>query len=252
MPSKQSNVDTLALKDRISAHFTSSHWHDIALLTDSVDLILNHPRLLRSLSFGDEDYESNVTQVLLKIIRNNEQNLRKIEEYVNEKFEDEGTFISTKPSKKRITFAPSVFAIPDLEINSDQVAIMMPFAGFDKVHSAIKNACADAGLTSVRADDIWNESTFIQDIFNMIFQSQIVVCDFSKRNPNVFYETGIAHTLGKEVIPIAQSLSDIPSDLQHHRALEYLANTEGLLKLRTELAARMKTLKMRFATQSQL
>jgi len=242
MPTAQLNMAILDLKERIASNFTSSHWHDIGLLTNSVDLISNHPRLLRSLSFGDEDYEGHVTQVLLGIIRSEGTNFEKIQEYVDHRFDHEGIYISSKPSKKKITFAPNVFAVPETDVRNDLVAVMMPFAGFDSVYNAIKSSCADAGLQCLRADDIWDESTFIQDIVNLIFQARIVVCDFSKRNPNVFYETGIAHTLGKEVIPIAQSLSDIPSDLQHHRALPYLANAEGLQKLRADLSNRMKTI----------
>lgn len=45
------------------------------------------------------------------------------------------------------------------------------------------------------------------------------------------YETGISNILGKTVVPITQSISDIPSDLGHHRALIYLANEQGLRDL---------------------
>lgn len=245
MANPEWNLTILELKEQIATHFNASHWQDIALLTDCHDLINNHPRLLRSLSFGDDDYEASVTQVLLDIVKHDPENLKKIQDYVNTRFGDGSTFISAKPSAKRMTFAPNVFDVPGVEQRDDLVAVMMPFGGFDSVYSAIRSACSDAGLECLRADDIWDESTFIQDIVNLIFQARIVVCDFSKRNPNVFYETGIAHTLGKEVVPIAQSLSDIPSDLQHHRALSYLANSEGLDKLRTDLASRLKTIASR-------
>jgi hypothetical protein len=56
------------------------------------------------------------------------------------------------------------------------------------------------------------------------------------------YETGIAHTLGKTVIPIVQSQHDIPSDLLPHRVLNYLPNDEGYRKLSNELYKRIKTL----------
>jgi len=68
------------------------------------------------------------------------------------------------------------------------------------------------------------------------------VCDFSGKNPNVFYEAGIAHTLGKHVVPITQSKQDIPFDLQHHRHAKYLNNGEGLEKLKQELYSRFVTL----------
>jgi len=198
--------------------------------------------LLRSLSFGDEDYSGNVVEVLLSILKSNPRNLAVIEDYLNKKYGDSSEYISDQPSERRITFAPSVFKVPDVSPRQDLVAIMMPFRGFDRVHDAIKGAAADAGLDSRRADDIWVDSTFIQDIVNLIFQARVVVCDFSERNANVFYETGIAHTLGKVVVPIAQSLSDIPSDLQHHRALPYLSNEQGLLNLRKDLSARLRTI----------
>lgn len=66
-----------------------------------------------------------------------------------------------------------------------------------------------------------------------------MITDFTDRNPNVFYETGVAHTLGKIVIPITQSVSDIPFDLRHHRALTYLPNSEGLIKLETDLEKKL-------------
>lgn len=245
MPSTDFNIALLGLKNQIVQHFNNGHWQDIALLTDSDDLVNNHHRLLRSLSFGDDDYGGHVTQVLLDIAKRDPVNLERISDYVNQQFGDGSEYISEKPSERRITFAPSVFAVPDVERRSDLVAVMMPFAGFDAVYAAIKGACTDTHLDCLRADDIWDESTFIQDIVNLIFQARIVVCDFSKRNPNVFYETGIAHTLGKDVVPIAQSLGDIPSDLQHHRALPYLANSEGLDKLRSDLSSRLQTIKGR-------
>ena len=107
---------------------------------------------------------------------------------------------------------------------------MMPFAmDFDATYKAIKGSCKDAGLRPLRADDIWEESTVVQDIFNLIFRAQVVIVDFTGKNSNVMYETGIAHTLGKHVVPIAQSLDDVPFDMRHHRVLRYLPNAEGLL-----------------------
>ena len=84
--------------------------------------------------------------------------------------------------------------------------------------------------------------TVIQDVFSLICRSSIVVCDFSGRNANVFYECGMAHTLGKAVVPIAQHQTDVPFDVQHHRYLGYHPNAEGLISLQTKLEARLKTL----------
>src|SRR5437867_1779166 len=112
--------------------------------------------------------------------------------------------------------------------------------GFITGHSdAINAACVAAGLRSLRADDIWEESTVIQDIFNLLLRARIVVVDFTGRNPNVMYETGIAHTLGKLVVPVSQSLSDVPFDMAHHRCLKYLPNAEGYSDLTNKLTTKL-------------
>jgi hypothetical protein len=47
--------------------------------------------------------------------------------------------------------------------------------------------------------------------FSPIDRSKAVICDCPNRNSNVFYEIGIAHTLGREVILITQIDADIPT-----------------------------------------
>lgn len=139
-----------------------------------------------------------------------------------------------------ITFAPDVFKAPRRQVDKSLVGVLMPFAAeFDHVHHAIKAAIEAGGLRCERADDVWRDSVIVQDIFELIFASNALVVDFSGRNPNVMYETGIAHTLGKTVIPVAQSLDDVPFDLRHHRVLKYLPNDEGYGRLFNELRARL-------------
>ncbi len=158
-----------------------------------------------------------------------------------------GEFISTSfdevQTERLITFKPSVFQVPQKEVNSKLISVMIPFQGsFTNTYSAIKRVAEYMKLECLRADDIWDNSTFIQDIFDLIFCANVIVVDFSGKNPNVLYETGIAHTLGKTVIPITQSIDDIPSDLGHHRALKYLPNEEGLRDLSNELYKRLKVI----------
>ena len=158
-----------------------------------------------------------------------------------------GEFVSTatedRVPEKVITFCPEVFRVPPKQPQNRLVAVMMPFrAEFDQTYDAIKNACMSGGLSCLRADDIWENTTFIQDIFELIYYARVVVVDFSGKNPNVMYETGIAHTLGKHVIPITQSTDDVPSDLRHHRVLKYLPNKEGYASLQSNLEPRLRRL----------
>lgn len=235
------------LRERIVSNFDSGHWEEIGLLTGCSAMINDHPRLLRSLSWQDEDYAGNVLNVVRRIVEQDPRTLNVIESYIDKKFPGEAHYISAKPSERKITFAPNVFQIPDGYVELDLAAVMMPLAAeFNPVHEAIKRACTTNGLRCLRADDIWEETIIIQDIFNLIFRAQVIIVDFTGKNANVMYETGIAHALGKHVIPITQALPDVPFDMRHHRALNYLANREGMTALEASLTNKLK----QFCTRS--
>lgn len=230
-----------SLRDRVVAKFDQPEWSEVGIITGFSEVINNHPRLRRSLSFGDDDYSECVLEVIMKIADTDEEAYARFEQYVADKFPEEGEYVSVGPSDRVITFSPSVFRVPDCNVEYDLVAVMMPFsAEFGQVHNGIRMACEMANLRCFRVDDIWEDSTIIQDIFNLIFRSRIVVVDFTGKNPNVMYETGIAHTLGKHVIPISQSQDDVPFDMKHHRFLKYLPNSEGIGVMVTKLAAKLR------------
>jgi hypothetical protein len=139
--------------------------------------------------------------------------------------------------------APKIFKIPELAVEEDLISVMMPFGpAFNSVYEGIIRSCINSGVRCQRVDDIWEESEIVQDIFSLIYRSRFVICDFTDSNPNVFYEAGIAHTLGKIVIPIAQHESDIPFDLRHHRYIKYHSNVEGIGILVEQLERRIETL----------
>src|ERR1043165_3964622 len=96
-----------------------------------------------------------------------------------------------QPRKPR----PRVFSIQDPEsIEPSLISAMMPFhPHFDGVYEALKAVSTQAGFRCRRADDIWENPSIIQDVVSLIDRSQLVVADCTGRNPNVFYEIGIAH-----------------------------------------------------------
>ena len=134
--------------------------------------------------------------------RRSEANLNLVRQRIDKARATKGLNVSSSPQPEApaLVFTPSVFSIPQAEPNQELVAIMMPFdAWFTLVAETIKQAAAKNRLRCRRGDDIWNNSVVVQDIFDLIYQSHIVVCDFTGRNPNVFYEAGIAHTLGRHL-----------------------------------------------------
>jgi len=59
----------IALRGRIVGNFTQANWHELGLLTGGSRFIDGHDRLLRSLAWGDEDYDGNVLDVLMSLPR---------------------------------------------------------------------------------------------------------------------------------------------------------------------------------------
>ncbi|MHC4478370.1 MAG: hypothetical protein ACYTEL_22250 [Planctomycetota bacterium] len=101
--------------------------------------------------------------------------------------------------------------------------ILMPFEKkFDDVYKlGIKQACDNAGAYAERVDDQIFQESILQRVYNQIAKADIIIADMTGRNPNVFYETGYAHALGKHVILLTQKADDIPFDLKHYPHIVY-------------------------------
>lgn len=132
---------------------------------------------------------------------------------------------------------PRFFRVDDWPLPVlEHVAVMMPFdSRYDAVYEAIRDACGDHNLETKRVDEIYGPRVVVDDIFKTIVQSRFVVSDLTKKNPNVLYETGIAHARNCDVLIVVQNEDDIPFDLRHIRFVKYLPNSEGLRRLRTDL-----------------
>jgi hypothetical protein len=139
-------------------------------------------------------------------------------------------------NSKSLTIAP-VFGSP--KIRKNDVFVIMPFSqGMKEVYSAIVDCCRSFDLSVKRGDDIFGVSHVIEDVWSCIYSSNIIVCDCTGKNANVFYELGIAHTLGKEVLLITRDETDVPFDLRHWRYITYSSDLQALAdKLATAIRA---------------
>lgn len=115
--------------------------------------------------------------------------------------------------------------------------VIMPFGGwFNKYYRDIyKPAITDAGLEPKRADDLYRPSPIVKDIWQFTKTSKVLLADLTHRNPNVFYELGLAHAIKKPVILVTENLDDVPFDLKGLRIIEYDKNESNwgeILKLK--------------------
>lgn len=99
----------------------------------------------------------------------------------------------------------------------------MPFGQpFDDIYNVIyKPVIKDSGLFCVRADEVYGSRPIIADVVDLISKSSILVANLTGKNPNVNYELGLAHGMGKAVVLSAESIEDIPFDYRHLRVVLY-------------------------------
>lgn len=93
---------------------------------------------------------------------------------------------------------------------------------FGRVYEHIlRPAIIQAGFTPLRADDAVKTDYIVVGIIQQIIDSEMVVCDFSARNPNVMYELGIRHAFNKAVVLLKDRKTERVFDIQGLRHTEY-------------------------------
>lgn len=101
--------------------------------------------------------------------------------------------------------------------------VIMPFGGwFDLYYKEVYiPAIEAAGFVAKRADDLYRPGNIVNDIWQYTKEADVVLADLTNKNPNVFYELGLAHAIAKPAILITATMDDVPFDLRSLRVIEY-------------------------------
>lgn len=118
-----------------------------------------------------------------------------------------------------------------------KVFVIMPFKDdFDPIYEDhLVPVCEKLKYSCTRVDLIDSPNVIINDIWSHIYNADIIICDCTEKNPNVFYELGLAHALGKKVICITQSADDIPFDIKQIRYIKYEYSPRGMKEFEVTL-----------------
>jgi hypothetical protein len=135
---------------------------------------------------------------------------------------------------------PSATVAPEpILVDEHACFVVMPFSieslnivYEDFVRPTLEDRCH---LRPERGDDVFGSNVIMDDIAKSIRRASLIIADLTGRNPNVFYEVGIAHALNKQVLLMTQSIEDVPFDLRHRRALVYEYSPRGCKKLEKDL-----------------
>jgi len=141
-----------------------------------------------------------------------------------------------------------VFGPARFQLRQNLVFTLMPFdEALTKIYNnIIKPTVEGQGLLCQRADDYKSNKAVIEDIWRAICEARIVIADLTQFNPNVMYELGVAHTVGKETILIYQTgenaTGKFPFDLSHIRRIEYNNDAVGGQRLSADLEETLKSI----------
>jgi hypothetical protein len=132
----------------------------------------------------------------------------------------------------------SLFGTP-IQGNWPDVFVVMPFMETLRpvFHDHIRPVAESLNLSIGRADDFFSSNSVVHEIWSAIYFSRVVIADCTGRNPNVFYEIGIAHAIGKPTVLVSQDLADVPFDLRHLRAIVYDFTPRGMRLFENTLRA---------------
>lgn len=114
---------------------------------------------------------------------------------------------------------------------------------YDELYvEVLKVVCDEFGLITERSDESYRPGLIISDIVNQIQEARVVIADVSSLNPNVFYEVGYAHALGKPNILLAQKDTKLPFDISGSRHILYENTIAGKAKVEERLRGHLRAL----------
>lgn len=144
---KKRNQVILGVQKAIEATFTESDWKQLGYQTGTQDWIAKHPRLLRSLSWGDGDYAGHVLDAIEHILEDDPANL--------DVLLDHSSIVDWLKKNDGAVFAhitdggqPAAVPLPPLKVTSKAVETALsdaevlisskgPSSAVDRVHTAL-------------------------------------------------------------------------------------------------------------------
>lgn len=91
----------------------------------------------------------------------------------------------------------------------------------------IRPALEQFGIVARRADDIVTGERISDKVSEMISGADIVICDVSETNANVFFEVGLARAQNKNIIVLCDDATSTPSDFDGMSVLRYNSRKPG-------------------------
>ena len=125
----------------------------------------------------------------------------------------------------------------DAKVRDDLIFVLTPFHDdLRDEFEAVSQVGQELGFQVLRGDERAAHGDIFSQLLRYLVQARVVVANITGRNPNVFYELGIAHALDKSVVLLAEKKGDVPFDVQSKLIVFYESNAELKANLSRTLA----------------
>ncbi len=155
-----------------SSEFGESEWQELGILAGRPEVINNHPRLLRSLSFGDNDYNASAIEVINSICEADTQNI----DFLIEHYDIELWYKSKEPKK-----AEKIFEISkeyDAQFwNEAKTRVFISHLASNRVKVATLTSCLQSWgvCTFVAHDDIEPSLEWLKEIEKALMTMDVLL-----------------------------------------------------------------------------
>lgn len=113
----------------------------------------------------------------------------------------------------------------NIEIRKNSAVFLTPFTEEgEHLFRDCQKILSNVDIFLQRTDNYVEKEDIMMNIVSLIVQSEIVIVNINGRNPNVYYELGIAHAIGKPTILLSETKfesDDIAFDLRQKRIIMY-------------------------------
>ena len=126
----------------------------------------------------------------------------------------------------------------DFTVDPQMIFMLTPFSVLgNDLYLSVREICSKSGLNLYRGDEKHSNNDILDNIIRLIVKSRVIIANINGKNPNVFYELGIAHTLGKPVILLCQADNEMTNafDIRQNNTIFYTNRKDMEEKLSAEL-----------------
>jgi hypothetical protein len=137
-----------------------------------------------------------------------------------------------------------IFSQLAIQGSKPRAFVVMQFAEpYDTFYKeVIQKQAESAGFEVFRIDEKAGPGVIFQDIQREIEQAEVVIAEITPANPNVFYELGYAHALGKPTILLAQRGAQLPFDIRSFRVVFYNDTIGGKAEVERNLSRHLEAI----------